>query len=89
MGQHRKQHMVVPADIFPHFIVRHQAPFFPFLKTLFNRPADATQPDQDAKGGTSWGITDRVGIDWFEIKVRLITAQTGRSGGPSLHRVTH
>jgi hypothetical protein len=34
MGQHREQHVVLPAGIFPHFIVRHAEFRFPFLKTL-------------------------------------------------------
>ena len=42
MGQHRRQHMVVPARIFAHCIVVHAALGFPFFEALFNRPAQAT-----------------------------------------------
>src|SRR6266487_4382034 len=36
MRQHRRQHMVVPARIFPHFIVVHPELGFPFFEALFN-----------------------------------------------------
>ena len=62
MGQQREQHVVLPAGIFPHFIVRHPEFRFPFLKTLFNRPPDATEPDQCAKRDTGWRIADRAAI---------------------------
>ena len=62
MCERREQHMVLPAGIFPHFIVRHPEFRFPFLKTLFNRPPDATEPDQCAKRDTGWRIAERVGI---------------------------
>src|SRR5262249_6204445 len=58
MGQHGEQHGVMPAGIFPHFILRHPQLRFPFLTTLFHRPADATQPDQGAQGRARWGITE-------------------------------
>ena len=62
MGQHREQHVVLPAGIFAHFIVRHPEFRFPFLKTLFDRPPDATEPDQRAQRDTGWRIADCVGI---------------------------
>ena len=34
MGKHHEQHVVLPACIFAHFIVRHPELSFPFLKTL-------------------------------------------------------
>ena len=62
MGQQREPHVVVPAGIFPHFILRHPELRFPFLKTLFDRPPDAAEPDQRAKRDTGGRIADRVGI---------------------------
>ena len=44
MGQHREQHVVLPAGILAHFIVRHPELRFPFLKTWFDRPPDAAEP---------------------------------------------
>ena len=62
MGQHRAQHVVLPAGILPHFIVRHPAFRLPFLKTWFNRPPQATEPEQRAKRDTGWRLAERVGI---------------------------
>jgi hypothetical protein len=42
MGQHTRQDMMMPAGVFAHFIVRHTQFRFRFLKTLFNRPSNAT-----------------------------------------------
>jgi hypothetical protein len=36
MRQHRRQHMVVPARVFAHFIVGHPELGFAFFKALFN-----------------------------------------------------
>jgi len=46
VGQHRCQHVVVPARIFAHFVVGHPQFGFPFLKTLFNRPPQPTKPHE-------------------------------------------
>jgi hypothetical protein len=62
MREHREHHMVLPAGIFPHFIVRHPELRFPFLKTLFDRPPDAAEPDQRAAWGTGRCMADRVGL---------------------------
>ncbi len=39
MRQHRRQHMVVPARVFAHFIVVHPELRFAFFKALFHRPS--------------------------------------------------
>jgi hypothetical protein len=62
MRQHREPHMVLPAGIFPHFIVRHPEFRFSFLKTLFHCPPDTAEPDQRAERSTGRRITDRVGL---------------------------
>ena len=62
MRQHRRQHMVVPAGIFAHFIVVHPQLGFAFFKALLNRPAHATEPDKGAQGRARRGITDVVRI---------------------------
>ena len=54
--------MVLPAGIFPHFIVRHPAFRFSFLKTLFHCPPDTAEPDQRAERDTGGRIADRLGI---------------------------
>ena len=60
MRQHRRQHMVMPARVFPHFIVRHPELGFAFFKALFHSPAESTEPDKGAQGRARWGMTDRV-----------------------------
>ena len=42
MGQHTGTHVVVPAGVFAHFIVRHTQFRFRFLKALLNGPPHAT-----------------------------------------------
>jgi hypothetical protein len=62
MRQHRRQHMVVPAGIFAHFIMGHAELRFAFFKALLDRPAHATEPDQGPQGRARRRITDRIGI---------------------------
>ena len=62
MCQHREQHVMLPASIFPHFIVRHAEFRFPFLTTLFHGPPDTAEPDQRAERSTGRRIADRVGL---------------------------
>jgi hypothetical protein len=42
MGQHTREDMMMPAGVFTPFIVGHAQFGFRFLKTLFNRPSNAT-----------------------------------------------
>src|SRR5919198_6072359 len=65
MRQHRRQHMVVPARVFAHFIVRHPELCFAFFKALFHGPAESTEPDKGAQGRARWSITDIVRICWL------------------------
>jgi hypothetical protein len=62
MRKHREPHVVLPAGIFPHFIVRHAEFRFPFFTTLFHGPPDTAEPDQRAERSTGRRVTDRVGI---------------------------
>jgi len=62
MRQHRRQHMVMPAGIFAHFIVIHPEFRFAFCEALLNRPPHATEPDKGAPGRTRWRITDVVRV---------------------------
>src|SRR5215813_7070988 len=64
MPQHRRQQMVVPARIFPHFILVHPQLGFAFFKALFYGPAQATQPDKGTQGRARWSLTDIVRICW-------------------------
>src|SRR4029434_2472147 len=54
------QHMVMPARVFAHFIVRHPELGFAFFKALFHGPAQSTEPDKGAQGGTASGIAEIV-----------------------------
>src|SRR5712691_5473279 len=65
MRQHRRQHMVVPAGMFAHFIMGHPKLRFAFFKALLDCPTQATQPDKGAQGGTRWRITDVIRIAQF------------------------
>ena len=62
MGQQREHHVVLPAGIFPHFIVRHPECRFPFLKTLFYGPPDTAEPDQRAERDAGGRMADRIGL---------------------------
>ena len=42
MRQHRRQHMVVPARVFPSFVVVHPEFRFALFETLFYCPAQPT-----------------------------------------------
>ena len=57
--------MVMPARVFPHFIVRHPELGFAFFKALFHGPAESTEPDKGAQGCARWSITDIVRIRWL------------------------
>ena len=52
MGQHTRQHMMMPARVLADFIVIHTAFGFRFLTTLFNRPPDSTEPHKKTQGRT-------------------------------------
>ena len=58
MRQHRGQHVAVPAWVLAHFIMRHPQCGFRFLKTLFHRPPDATEPHEKTKRRAFGGIPD-------------------------------
>jgi hypothetical protein len=48
MGQHTRQHVMVPAWILPDFILVHPSLRFRFLEALFDRPSHATEPHEQA-----------------------------------------
>jgi hypothetical protein len=60
MRQHTDEYMVMPARIFPHFVVVHPEFRFALFKTLFNRPPQTTEPDKGPQGRTRWRIADIV-----------------------------
>jgi hypothetical protein len=64
MRQHTYQYMVVPARIFPHFLVVHAQRRFGFFKALCNGPPDPTEPDKGTPGRARRSITDRVRVHW-------------------------
>src|ERR687888_1475667 len=52
VGQHTREHMMMPARILPDFIVVHPQLRFRFLEALCDGPPDPTEPDQQAQGDT-------------------------------------
>src|SRR5215472_3206778 len=67
MRQHGRQHMMVPARIFPYLILVHPEFRFAFFKALFHGPADTTEPDKGAQGRAHRGITDIVRVCWLTL----------------------
>src|ERR671927_330002 len=62
VGQHTRQHVVVPARVLADFIGVQPQLGFRFLKTLCNGPPDPTEPHQETQGRTQRSITERVPI---------------------------
>ena len=62
MRQHTREPMVVPARMFPSFIVVHPQLRFAFFAALFDGPAHATSPHKGPQGRAHRSMTDRVGI---------------------------
>src|SRR5215831_3142097 len=62
MGQHTREHMMMPSRVFAHFIVIHTEFGFRLLKTLFNGPPDPTEPHQETQGRTQRRVTEIVPI---------------------------
>src|SRR5919199_4898294 len=62
MGQHTRQHVMVPPRVFPPFIVIHPEVGFRFLEALFDRPPDPTEPDQQAQRDTQGGVAQVVPV---------------------------
>src|ERR671933_951232 len=62
MGQHTREHVMVPAGVFAHFIVIHTEFGFRFLKTLFNRPPDSTEQHQETQGRTPRHVAEVVPV---------------------------
>ena len=77
MRQHRREHMVVPARILPHFIVVHPQVGFAFFTALFNRPAHAA--DKQGEPTTEWDITlPGSNREIFGVKELHLTSQLRR-----------
>src|ERR687885_2573442 len=62
MGQHTGEHVMMPAGVFTHFIVVHAQFGFRFLKTLFNRPPDSTEPHKETQGRTQRRVAEIVPV---------------------------
>ena len=52
MGQHAREHMVLPAWKFSHFIVIHAQVGFGLLEALLDRPAQTAEPNERFKTRT-------------------------------------
>ena|SRR5215831_3238572 len=62
MGEHTREHMVMPTRILPDFIVVHPPLRFRFFEALFDGPPDSTEPDQQAQGDTHRGVAELVPV---------------------------
>src|SRR5215467_9182518 len=62
MGQHTREHVMMPSWVFPHFIVIHPEFGFRFLEALLNGPPHPTEPDQQPQGDTQGSVTEIVPI---------------------------
>ena len=57
MGQHTREHVMMPSGIFAHLIVVHPQLRFRFLEALFDGPPDPTEPHQETPGRTERSVT--------------------------------
>ena len=60
VSEHAREHVVIPARIFPHLIVIHPELTLGFLKALLDGPPDTTQPDKGLEAGAHRGVADIV-----------------------------
>src|ERR687883_959150 len=60
MGEHTREHMVMPARILPDLVVIHPQLRFRFLKALFNGPPHTTEPYAQAERSTQRGVAEMV-----------------------------
>jgi hypothetical protein len=91
MCAHREPHGVLPAGIFPHFIVRHAECRLPFFTALFHCPPDTAEPDQRAERRTGRRMTDRGGLGRLGAAGPLAHSPDGalwQPGLPSGHALT-
>ena len=82
MRQHTDEYMVMPARIFPHFVVVHPEFRFRFLEALFNGPPHPTEPDQQPQGDTQGSVTEIVPIPRLRAEGALDESPHGRGGLP-------
>ena len=62
VGQHTREHVMMPSGVFAHFIVIHAQFGFRFLKTLFNGPPDPTEPHKETQGRTQRSVTEIIPV---------------------------
>src|SRR5215813_6697031 len=62
VGQHTREHVMMPSGVFAHFIVIQAQFGFRFLKTLFNGPSDPTEPHKETQGRTQRGVTEIIPV---------------------------
>src|SRR4029453_6727142 len=84
VGQHTREHMMMPARIFTDFIVVHAQLGFRFFKALCNRPADATEPHEETSRGTHGGIAEVVPVPGMGAERPLDEQPHRRRGLPLL-----
>src|SRR4030095_15679199 len=58
VGQHTREHVMLPSAGFAHVIVIHAQFSFCFLKTLFNGPPAPPEPYKETQGRTQRSVTE-------------------------------
>jgi hypothetical protein len=82
MGEHTREHVMVPPRVFAHFVVVHPEFSFRFLEALFNGPPHPTEPDQQPQGDTQGSVTEIVPIPRMRAEGALDESPHGRGGLP-------
>src|SRR5215471_11518926 len=80
MGQHTREHVMMPPRVFAHFVVIYTELGFRFLKTLFDGPPDPTEPHQETQGRTHRSGTEIIPIPRMGTE-RAFDEQPHRCGG--------
>ena len=88
VGQHGGQQMMMPAGKLSDLIMIHPQLRFGFCKTLFNRPANAAEPDKRRQADAAGGVADIVGVNRFGSQGSL-DDQPDFSAGKTVSREGH
>src|ERR671933_1875904 len=84
MGEHTREHMMVPPRVCAHFVVVHPEFSFRFLKTLFNGPPDPTEPHKETQGRTPRRVTEIIPVPRMRAERPLDDQPHRRRGLPLL-----
>src|SRR5919199_6639826 len=84
VGQHTREHVMMPSGIFAHLIVVHPQLRFRFLEALFDGPPDPTEPHQETQGRTERSGTEIIPVPWMGPEGPLDEQPHRRRGVPLL-----